>query len=61
MLSCIEMAKCFEKENNVKMSYFYMKCKAIFFTRESVNFSPKQLWAKHYAKILLIKQKCNKC
>lgn len=54
MLSCIEMAKCFKKKNNVKMSYFYMKCKAIFFTRESVNCSPEQLWAKHYAKILLI-------
>lgn len=30
MLSCIGMAKCFIKENNVKMSYFYTKYEAIF-------------------------------
>lgn len=35
MLSCIEMEKCFKKENNVKMSYFYMKYKAIFLSQDN--------------------------
>lgn len=35
MLLCIEMAKCFKKENNVKMSYFSVKCKAIFLSEDN--------------------------